>query len=354
MGTLFRVLIIADPKIPVPPTKYGGTERIVALLARQLQRKGHVVDLLAGPDSQSFGGKLAVHRLPTSNYGNRLWRKVLFQFLSLRLACRADVVINFGRIDYLETILRTAKPLICSFQNPVEQFEVDWLLSRRDSSLAFVGISASQIETLQPRDRFSVIHNSTDVKSLRFSPIAKKPPYLAFLGRITYKKGADTAIKIARCAGMKLKLGGTISDEPGGQEFFEKRIRPELGEQIEWIGPVDDAAKQDLLGGATAMLFPIRWSEPFGIVMSESLACGTPVIATRSASTPEVIQDGETGFLCDSEEDLVTAVRRVSELDRTACRRSAEEKFSSEIMATNYLEVIGRLLMQGRRKFARC
>lgn len=342
-----RILFVVDPRIPVPPRDYGGIERIVAALASELRSLGHRVDLIAGPGSQSFGGRLVIHHEPGIGFWSRSFRKIWFQILSLPALLRADVVLNFGRLDYLETALRLPVPLVCCFQNPVSQAEMDWLHRRRSKRLALVGISRSQIGDLAERDRFFVIPNATDVEATPCHPEADEPPYLAFLGRVTRNKGADTAIRVARRSGMKLRIGGNLSKEEGGPEFFESEVRPALGPDVEWIGPVDDAQKQALLGGASALLFPIRWKEPFGIVMVESLACGTPVIATRCASTPEVIEDGVTGFLCDSEDEMVEAVARLAAIDRDACQRAAVERFSVPQMTGEYLRVVEQLLERG-------
>jgi glycosyltransferase involved in cell wall biosynthesis len=339
-----KVLLVTDPKIPVPPKDYGGAERIVAVLARELERKGHEVDLLAGPGSQAYGGRLILHHSPGRDFASRAWRKIAFQPLCLRAALRAEVVINFGRLDYLESVLLTSKPLISCFQNPVSQDELNWLISRRRQRLLLVGVSHAQIRDLQPSDLFKVIHNVADLEYMKFSAKPSKPAYLAFLGRITANKGADTAIKVAKRVGMPLKLGGNISDEPGGREFFETSIRPELGPWVEWLGPLNDWQKHQLLAGASGLLFPIRWPEPFGIVMAEALACGTPVIAMRCASTPEIVEPGITGFLCDSEDEMVEAVSRIGEIDRYACRKSAELRFSPQAMVNSYLATIQRLL----------
>jgi glycosyltransferase involved in cell wall biosynthesis len=187
-----------------------------------------------------------------------------------------------------------------------------------------------------------VVHNAVDTQALQ-PPANGARSYLAFLGRVTSNKGADTAIEVARRSGMKLKLAGNISQEAGGREFFETQIRPRLGDDVEYVGPVDDKTKNKLLRGASALLFPIRWAEPFGLVMAEALACGTPVIAARCASAPEVIEHGKTGFLCDSEDDMVAAVGRLTEIDRACCRQAAEGQFSSERLVQDYLESIRRV-----------
>jgi glycosyltransferase involved in cell wall biosynthesis len=153
------------------------------------------------------------------------------------------------------------------------------------------------------------------------------------------------AIKAAQIAGMKLVIAGNVSDsEPGAREYFQEQIVPHLGPEIEYIGIVNDVEKTKLLSGARAMLFPIQWREPFGIVMAEALACGCPIIGWRNGSVPEVVRHGETGFIVDSLEEMVSAIRAVSTIDRKACRRDAETRFDQEALVDGYLRVIDKLL----------
>jgi glycosyltransferase involved in cell wall biosynthesis len=299
---------------------------------------------MAGPGSKNFGGKLWICRSPSASYASRAYRKLRFQVVSRLAAHRVDVVLNSGRLDYLSSLLRTNTPLVCRFDNPVSQSEIDWLLQRRRSSLQFVGISRNQIDGLSSTAYWNVVHNATDVDQLRMVPCRDKDQYLAFLGRLTYNKGVDTAIRVAQRTRMKLKIAGNLTSEPGAQQYFESEIKPHLGDRIEWVGPVNDIQKQELLGKARALLFPIRWKEPFGLVMIESLACGTPVIATRCASTPEVIEDGKTGFLCDDEDQLVEAVGKIDQIDRATCRSVAEERYSVRVSARQYLQVLEKAI----------
>ncbi len=338
-----NILIIADPHITVPPKEYGGAERIIAQVATEFETRGHTVTLIAAKGSRRFTGGLVTHAAPSGSFLSRAFRKLWFQIITAPAVFRADVIWNSGRLDYLLLALWSNKPIIITFHNPIQQKEIDWILARRSTNIRIVGVSRSQVEGLTPPTVASVIHNSTDTTAIHFHERSSQEPYLAFLGRLTKNKGLDTAINVARRSGMKLRIGGTISSEPGGREFFEEKVRPQLDTQIEWVGPVDDIAKEKLLGGASALLFPIRWKEPCAVVLSESLACGTPIIATRLASTPEVIDDGITGFLCDSEDEMVEAVARIPQIDRTACRRSAEERFSIRRMADNYLALIEEL-----------
>jgi glycosyltransferase involved in cell wall biosynthesis len=343
-----KILVIADPHIPIPPTLYGGAERIAHLLAQEFVRQGHHVNLIAGPDSQVYNGQLFIHHAPTLNYFSRAHRKIWFQLLSAYAARNADIVVNFGRVDYLELLLRTRTPVLHCFQNPIAQYEIDYLEKYSRAQLHFYGISEHQISIAGLPNKIlatSVIHNAVDTDYFQFSPTHQS--YLVFLGRLTQNKGVDTAINVARRSGLPLIIAGNVSKELGGENFFESVVKPAIdNKQIRYIGPVNDVQKQELLGNALALLFPIRWDEPFGIVMVEALACGTPVIATRRASTPEVIQNKVTGFLCDNEDQMVEAVHQVHTIDRAECRRDAEQRFSHTVLGQKCLALMDKVLCQ--------
>ena len=338
-----RILLIVDPENPVPPCHYGGTERVADLLAHEWSRRGCIVDVMAGPGSRHYSGRLHLHRAPGAGYPSRVRRKVQFQLQSLWAARDCDVVCNFGRFDYLEALLRMGKPVMHTFHNPIDQAQVDAAerLARRSSAVLFHCISAHQHSQALFRRPTRVIPNPIDANLYREGSQDRR--HLAFLGRLTRNKGVDVAIRAARQAGRLLLLAGPVPAEPGAQLFFNAEVQPALDRgEARWLGPVDDAGKQELLGGAEALLFPIRWDEPFGLVMTEALACGAPVIATRRASTPEVIRHGITGFLCDPAEpepaSFVDAIRRLPHLDRRQCRLDVMRRFSVEAIG-------GKLLM---------
>lgn len=341
-----RILIIADPHLPVPPSHYGGAERIVALYTKEFARLGHQITLLAAPSSQSYGGRLLIHRPPSKPFLSRAHRKIRFQFQSLHAASNSDVVYNNGRFDYLESVLALRKPLLSCFHNPVDQLQIDFAEKRIRKNAAFHFISVNQQTCAKITSPSCVIPNPVDTRAYFFGE--GKGNYLAFLGRLTFNKGVDIAILVALQTGRKLVIAGNISREEGGEQFFRERVEPYLdGDQISWIGPVDDTQKQELLSNAEALLFPIRWDEPFGIVMVEALACGTPVIATRRASTPEVIKHGVTGWLCDPEDPSVVAfvegVNHLHYFDRRDCRRAAEELYDIRVIAPRVLDVLDKL-----------
>jgi len=341
-----NILLIADPHLPVPPDYYGGAERIVALYAEAFSRLGHKVHLMAGLGSKNYGGPMYLHRPPAKSYISRAHRKIHFQFQSLLAASACDVVYNHARFDYLESLLASRVPLLSQFHNRIDQEQIDFAERRMHSSSAFHFISANQRSHAQVSTPSCVIPNPID--SSRYSIGSGSAGYLAFLGRLTFDKGVDVAIATARQIGAKLVIAGNISEEPGGERYFRESVEPFIdGDQIRWIGPVNDHQKQQFLSQASALLFPIRWEEPFGLVMIEALACGCPVIATRRASTPEVIDHGVTGWLCEPEEPsvnaFVDAVFRLPELDRQACRAAVKRRFDVSVIAPRVLDVLQRL-----------
>lgn len=339
-----RIVVIADPRIAVPPLRYGGSERIIAALCLGLKAAGHEVCLLAGPGSRNYG-KLLIHHPPRASALSRGYRKVLFQALSLRAAADADVVHTFGRTDYLHWLLAAEIPLVVSFMNPLIPQDMA-LFEGRKSKLFLVSASDNHRRDMTG-DKWRTVYPAIDIERI---PFCERPTgqYLAFLGRLTANKGAKEAIAIARAAGLPLKIAGNVSQEPGGVEYFEREVRPHLGENTEWVGEITDAQKPDFLGNAIALLFPIQWEEPFGIALAESFAAGTPVIATRRGATTEQIVHGTTGFVCDTLDEMVQATQKIHQLSRTACRRACEERFSAKVMTARYLDLYHLLLGERR------
>lgn len=335
-----RVAIIADPNIPVPPIRYGGSERIIASLCRGLLAAGHQVRLVAGPGSRNYG-ELIIHRGHKASFLSRSYRKLLFQPLSLLAAQDADVVHSFGRSDYLWWLLASQVPLVVSFMNPITPWDLRFFSARQDR-LLLVSASDNHRKGVPQTDQWHTVYPSIDVD--RVSP-RRKPAgnYLAFLGRLTANKGAKEAIEVAQRTGLPLRIAGNVSQEAGGPEYFDREVRPHLNDQIQWVGEIVDSQKSDFLGNARALLFPIQWEEPFGIALAESFAAGTPVIATRRGATTEQITHGSTGFLCDTVEEMVEATRHIDQLDRVACRRVCEERFSQPVMTARYLELYRRI-----------
>jgi glycosyltransferase involved in cell wall biosynthesis len=227
-------------------------------------------------------------------------------------------------------------------------------LYRAFTDVPLVSISDAQRAPVPDAHWIATVYHGIDLDALAFNPSPGN--YLVFLGRISPEKGLDTAIRIAHTAGMPLKVAARkplpFKQDPEARrdwEYYNEQIRPMLREEdVEFVGEVDGAHKSELLGNAAAMLFPIRWPEPFGLVMVEALACGTPVLALREGSVPEVIADGETGCICDSEEELASAVQNIGKYDRARCRAEVEQRFSPAAMAESYERVYGELIGQQR------
>ena len=338
-----NILLIADPHLPVPPLRYGGAERVAALYAAELSRLGHRVDLLAAPGSRPYGGHLYSHRAPSASWPSRAHRKLRFQLQSLAAARHCDVVYNLGRFDYMEALLAIRKPLLHCFSHPVDQALIQAAEARIRARAGFHFVSEHQRAAAAVSVPAVTIANPVD--SRFYSPGPGDGGYLLFLGRLTANKGVDLAIATARRCQLPLVIAGNRPDEPGAARFFKEQIEPHLdGQRVRWVGAVTDQQKQDLLGRAAALLFPIRWEEPFGIVMVEALACGTPVIATRRASTPEVIEHGRTGWLCEpTVEALADAVARLPAIDRRHCRQAAEQRFDVRVLTPRLLASLAAL-----------
>ncbi len=347
-----RVLVIADPVLCVPPVHYGGAERIIAYLCDQLASGGWTVDLMAKPGSMQPSGRLLVHHKPQGNKLQRGLTKFKFWYHAWRSSRQADLVINFGRVDYTASILRYSnKPILYVFQNPAHQSEIDWILRRRQSNVRFIGVSRSQFQGIEPGQLVDVVHNVTDTGALTCQEKPDTPPYFAFLGRLTANKGVHLAIAAARQAGVRLRIAGTVAEnEPGGREYFQTIVKPELHGMIEYIGPVNDQQKSALLQGATALLFPIQWNEPCALVLPESLSCGCPVIGWRNGCVPEIVRHSETGFVVNSIEEMIQAMSQVHTLSRSLCRRDAESRFSIQALGKNYSQVINRFLASAHKQ----
>jgi glycosyltransferase involved in cell wall biosynthesis len=342
-----RILMIADAVIPVPPVTYGGAERVVNLFGKQFTRMGHTVDLIAAEGSHAFGSRLHRHKAAGTSFLSRARRKTQFQLQSLWAARDCDVIYAHGRVDYLRAILKTGRPTLVKFPNPITQQEIDFLEARNKScpksdGLALHLISNSQRQLVRTDLPVHVIGNPVDTEYFTCGP--GNGGYLLILGRISPMKGVDTAIDIARSCRMPLVIAGNIGSHPEDQEHFDQAIRPHIdGQTVRWTGPVNDLQKRELLQGAKALLFPIRWEEPFGTVMVEALACGTPVIAMRRGAAPEVVDHGRTGMLCDCQEDMIVAVNGLDQLDRTACRDQAVNHHDIKVVGPQVMKILETL-----------
>ena len=325
-----RVALTADPMIPVPPTLYGGIERVIDMLARGLTERGHDVTLFAHRDSAT-AGRLIPYAGERPGHPIDLIRNAAS--IARLVASKPDVVHSFGRLATLLPLLPTPIPKIMSYQREPTLSQVRRAMRiAREGSMAFTGCSEHIATLIRPIAPSYAVFNGVPLATYTFRERVGDDAPLVFLGRVERIKGAHTAIEIAIRSGRRLVIAGNVSDEA----YFDAEVRPQLSDRIIYVGPVDDAQKGDLLGGALAFLMPIEWEEPFGIVMAEALACGTPIIGTPRGAVPEVVKEGETGFVRGTIEKLVEAVSSVHTLDRAACRADCEARFSDEAIVDAY------------------
>ena len=345
-----RILITADPYIPVPPVHYGGIERVIDVLVRELVQRGHEVTLVAHPDSRTAARLIPYGEPPHTGYRIRV--KELAQVGSALWTLRreVDVVHSFGRLAALLPILaRRQLPKIMSYQRDgVPWPSVARAVRLAASSLVFTGCSTSVYRcrsTGGAGGEWRTIFNCVDIATYTLRPSVAADAPLVFLGRLDPIKGAHDAIAIARGAGRRLVIAGNrVTDGPDAG-YFDARIAAHLdGDHVRYVGPVDDIQKNELLGEAAALLMPIGWEEPFGIVMAEACACGTPVIAYARGSVPEVVRDGVNGFSCESVDDAIAAVGSLARIDRRAVRADCEARFAGSVIAGEYETLYQELL----------
>jgi glycosyltransferase involved in cell wall biosynthesis len=335
-----KVAITVDPIIPVPPTLYGGIERVVDFLVRELTRRGHDVTLFAHPASDT-PARLVPYGVPP-HWGRRARLQELAQ-VGFGLFARRnaiDVVHSFGRLAALLPVLPLRRlPKIQTYQRDgVLWSSIRTAVRLGGPSVAFTGCSSSVFRNRPPDGGWwQAVFNGVDVAKYQPTTAVDADAPLVFLGRIERIKGTHSAIAIARSAGRRLVIAGNRVEGGDEPDYFDREIAPHVdGERVRYVGPVNDAQKNDLLGRAAAFLMPIEWEEPFGIVMAEALACGTPVIGFRRGSVPEVVREGVNGYSCRTAEEAAKLVDAAAALDRAAIRRDCEERFSDRAIADRY------------------
>ncbi len=332
-----KIAIIVNPLIPVPPRQYGGIERIVDMLIKELLPQ-HEVVLFAHPGSTA-NCKLIPYResLP---YGVSDMLKI--NLLTAQIAFQGfDVVHTFGRMSNIGLLMLTKIPKVVSYQLPPTLSQIKKAVKiAPKNSLYFTACSRYIERQIAACCQSTTIYNGIDTTEYQFNDHLQKNAPLIFLGRIQVEKGTDIAIKVAKATGKNLIIAGNIPNEAVHQQYFEEQVKPYIdNEQITYVGPVDNLQKNTLLRHALAFLMPVTWDEPFGIVMTEALACGTPIVGFNRGAVPEVVEHDINGFVCETAEEMIQAVGRVSQISRKTCRNIAETKFSSKVLAKQYLEL---------------
>jgi glycosyltransferase involved in cell wall biosynthesis len=336
--------MLAPPWFTLPPSGYGGIEAMVAGLVDGLVARGHEVTLVgAGEDKTAAQRFHAVFPEPPSSRLGEPLPEVLHAAAAAALfeQDELDVIHDHTLAGPLLARGRAA-PTVVTAHGPVLGEPGDYLVAL-GPTVDVVAISWAQRRLRPEVNWLTTVHNGIDVASF---PVGKGDGgYLLFLGRFTPDKGAHLAIDVAQATGRRLVLAGKVN-EAAEKAYFLEAVAPRLGRGIEYVGEADAATKRELLGAAEALLFPVCWEEPFGLVMVEAMACGTPVVALRRGSVPEIVTDGETGFVVDSLDGLVRAVAAVESLERRRCRSRAE-LFDNARMVAGY-EACYRALVEGR------
>ena len=342
-----RIALLSPPWIPVPPSGYGGIEWIVSLLAEELVARGHDVTLFATGDSKTsaelryvfdVGPVAQMHQaLPYSMHVGAAFQHIAGE---ARAGRPYDVVHDHTAWLSLAFAPLIPTPVVHTLHGAAIEAERDFFHFVRNNA-DFVAISQYQTRTFTRIQITDVVPNAVDVQSYPFS--AEKDDYLLCLGRIARDKAQHLAIEVAKRAGMPLVLAGKI-DAGDDRAYFDEMILPHVdGQSVRFEGEVPDDRKRELFSRARAFVFPIQWDEPFGLVMIEAMACGTPVIATPYGAVPEVVTDGVNGFIATSVDDMVQAVKKIDVISPEVCRAVVEQRFSPSVMTDGYEAVYRRV-----------
>ena len=338
-----KILLVMDPGILVPPKGYGGHERLVYMFAKEYQRQGHDVHLLVTKGSVVEG--CTVHDFgeegfPPKKGDARKAIPVAWKFL-FKHRNTFDLVHNFGRLLYLLPILDHPVKKIMTYGREINSRNIKWINRFPNKNIVFTGCSTSLIKRCSTEGRWETVYNAIDFSKYTLQSFVPPNAPLMFLGRIEAIKGCHTAIQVAKATGNALVIAGNVSPLPEEQRYFKNEIEPYIdGEQIRYVGQVDDAQKNKYLGQAKALLFPIEWEEPFGMVMTEAMACGTPVIGFKRGSVPEVITDHISGLVVNNIDEMKIAVNDLASIDRSNCRAHALSHFDVKVIAHRYLSIV--------------
>ncbi len=341
--TPLHVGVIAPAWVPVPPPVYGGTEAFVDQLCRGLLAAGHSVTLFATGDS-TCPVPTRWHFPESKGISGDIVTELQHVQAAHDALSDVDVIHDNTLLGPWWSLTHPDSPPIVTTAHGEFTPELTRLYSAIGRDVGVIALSHAQRLTAPDVPIVEVIHHGVDVD--RFPTGAGDGGYLLFLGRMSPDKGAHRAIRAARAAGKHLLLAAKMR-EPGERRYYAEQVEPLLGPDAVFMGEVGGDRKLSLLAGAEALLNPIRWPEPFGLVMIEALACGTPVVTFAEGSAPEIVRHGTTGFLCTDDADMVEHLRMLPSLDRTACRNDARDRFSTSRMVADHLRLYERVLSDG-------
>lgn len=340
--TPLRIAVIAPPWFEIPPAAYGGIESVCHLLVEGLVDQGHDVTLIASGPNRTRARMRTTFPEPPSGLGQPAGHLV-----DMVHAARAaniledlspDVIHDHSAAGPLSARARRS-PTVVTAHGPVDGMAGD-LYRSLAGGISLVAISEAQRLSAPELPWVATVHNAIPVDDYPLRTV--KEEFALFLGRMSPDKGVHLAIDAARASGIPIIIAGKCG-EPDERDYFEREIRPRLGPGVEWIGEADTTTKKDLYARARCLVCPIQWEEPFGLVMIEAMACGTPVVALRRGSVPEVVVDGVTGFICDRPDQLGEAIKRSDVLDPLECRQHVVANFASERMVRGYERVYARI-----------
>lgn len=344
-----KIAQVAPLWFSIPPKKYGGIEWIVYLLCEGLTKRGHKVTLFASGNSRVPCKLVKTYPRSLIDIGIP-WHNPAFNIMNLTEAFKRakEFDIIHTHIDLWECFfspltktvsLHTIHNPLYTTKDPQKDYRIFILNRYRNQN--FVAISQAQKKLSAVKLNFvAVIYNGINIGDFKFNP--KPKDHFIWCARVDKYKGIENAIAIAKKAKIKLILAGRV--DPTQRDYFKRKIKPHLGKQITFIGEYSQKEKSDFFGNAKALLYPIEWHEPFGLNMIESMACGTPVIAFKMGSVPEVVKDGKTGFVVRNIKEAIEAVKKIDQIKRENCRKWVEEQFSAEMMVSNYEKLYFKLL----------
>lgn len=345
-----RIAQIANNLWKIPPKSGNATQLVVAHLTEELVRRGHEVTLYASGDSKTSAKLVSVTpRCINFDPCKKIKWDRTYDYALISKLCQEAGKYNIihshlgTEMAYFAPLIDT--PVVTTLHDPLDHDPQDKILPLFAQTQYYVSISDDQREFLPDLNYIATVHHGTDIQNLKFSD--KKGEYLAYLGRIGFGKGTDIAVRVARRAKDKLVIAGIIHRSEGNMRFWFDEIEPILKYPgISYVGPIGHKQKSDFLKYAKALIFPTRpvWREPFGLVMIEAMACGTPVIAFKHGSLPEIVVDGKTGFLVETEEEMVEAIGKIDQIDRKECRKHVEKNFAVEKMVDGYEKVYEKIL----------
>lgn len=337
-----KILLVMDPGILVPPKGYGGHERLVYMFAKEYAKLGHEVHLLVTKGS-------AVEGCTVHGYGKEGFPpKKIDALFAIHKAWwfiwknrnSFDLIHNFGRLAYLLPVLNCTVKKIMTYGREISKRNILQINKLKNKNLVFTGCSSNLVSRGNVAGRWETVYNAIDFSKYTLVKNVADDAPLMFLGRIERVKGCHTAIRIAIETGNRLLIGGNISPLDDEKKYFEDEILPFIdGKQVVFLGPLNDEEKNTYLGQSKALLFPIEWDEPFGMVMIEAMACGTPVLAFRRGSVDEVVENSISGYICDSFLDFIEGVSKSANMNRSSCRQAALIRFDTSVVSNNYLNL---------------